>query len=517
MRRLFTFALITALTIAALTLPDSTLAQDNEIRVLSHRVETNFPTSVSFYVEVAGPEEIRDIRVYLKTIGQTSRSAYRQVEFEPGREVGGDAELLTSGNNYVPPGTRMAYYFEVTDAAGRSLRTEEEIFVYLDSRFEWHTVSAGIITVYYNNPLVLSRARHVLETAMDTLERMGPVLGINPELPLHIVTYHNYREMAFALPFRSQTTQENLITAGMAFDEERVLLVYSGSQGVTGTTAHEFTHLLVGDALGPAYSRVPAWLNEGLAEYGASERPDGFSNSLRRGIEAGKVRPLWHHGAGAFSGTPEDILIGYGQGESVVYYLVEAYGKDKMADLMQAITETLEVDEALKQVYGISVYELDAAWREAMGIPPLPDPQGSGAGQHPAPRPTLPPQPTLALMGLPQANPTATPTAPTAQTAAPAATATRTPTPEPAPATATATAPAPPAEDGQARLNAGDSAGEVDEPEPAAPAPASGGCNAPPMQSGASGEMGLMLLLVSPASLLLAVKGWRRRLRGLVR
>ena len=56
------------------------------------------------------------------------------------------------------------------------------------------------------------------------------------------------------MPFQSQTSSEQLITQGMAFDEERVLLVHSGDRSVTSTTAHEFVHLLVGDALGRAYS-----------------------------------------------------------------------------------------------------------------------------------------------------------------------------------------------------------------------------------------------------------------------
>ena len=132
--------------------PAVTEAQETELRIVNHRVQTHFPTDVKFFVEVAGPDEIEEVRVYMKTIGQTSRSDYRQVEFEPGNVVSGEAELLTSGNNYVPPGTRLAYSFEVTDKAGRTLRTEDEVFVYLDTRFEWLTVSEGIVTVYYNNP-----------------------------------------------------------------------------------------------------------------------------------------------------------------------------------------------------------------------------------------------------------------------------------------------------------------------------------------------------------------------------
>ena len=203
----------------------------------------------------------------------------------PVQTVSGEAELLTSGNNYVPPGTRLTYHFEVTDETGKVHLSDEEVFVYLDSRFEWLTVSEGIVTVYYNDPLVKSRAEHVLETALASKEITGPLLGVDPEEPLHIVTYHNYRDMIGALPFRSEATGSQLITAGMAFDRERVLLVHSGDSSVTGTTAHEFVHLLVGDALGRAYPQVPAWLNEGLAEYGS--RHGGNHEIMNRTVGKG--------------------------------------------------------------------------------------------------------------------------------------------------------------------------------------------------------------------------------------
>lgn len=520
MRLLMPFATIPFVTIAAalgglalfsaLGPVEPVQAQEGEIRLLSQRAESRFPDSVRFFVEAAGPDEINDIRVYLKTIGQTSQSSYRQVEFEPGVAISGEAELLSSGNNYLPPGTRMAYHFEIRDSAGRVLRTEEEVFVYLDNRFEWLTVSDGLITVYYNNSLVEERARHVLETASATLERMGPVLGVNPEHPLHIVTYHDYRDMVGALPFRSQATREQLLTAGMAFDEERVLMVYSGGPGVTGTTAHEFTHLLVGDALGWAYPQVPDWLNEGLAEYGDFTGDDDYNDFLIPAIRSGEVRPLWHQGS--FSGTPREILIAYGQGKSVVEYLVANFGEAKMAELMQAIARTLDIDQALEQVYNLDQYELDSAWRRSLGLEPLPRPQEI--------RPTPQPQPTATAVPAPTATPpeTVSETAPATvpepapepvvepapATVPPAPAAALNPTPQPAPTVAgmAAAPPTPVAE--PARTEAGSNA------DSRAPDPP-GGCNPPPLQGNPGGELAMLFLLVSPVAMLAGGRFIRRR------
>ena len=378
-------------------------AQDAGLRVIDYRIETNFPKDVKFYVEASGPEDIVEVRVHLRTIGQTSRSAYLQAEFEPGSSISGEAELLTSGNSYVPPGTRLTYHFEIIDNTGRVLLTDNEVFVYLDNRFEWFTVSEGIVTVYYNDPLVKSRAEHVLETALTSMAITGPVLGIDPELPLHIVTYHNYRDMFGALPFRSEATGQQLITQGMAFDKERVLMVHSGDGSVTSTTAHEFVHLLVGDALGRAYSRAPAWLNEGLAEYGSRHGGDRdiLNRAVERAIQSDSLRPLWH--LGSYSGTPEEIIYAYAHGESVVTFMVLEYGEEKMVELMRALSTTFDIDKALMLVYGFDQHGIDSEWRKAIGLEPLPAPEANRPRPQVTRQPAATVRPVTAPTPVPQA------------------------------------------------------------------------------------------------------------------
>ena len=111
------------------------------------------------------------------------------------------------GADYFPPGTRIEYSFEIRDTAGGVLRTPDQEFIYSDSRFEWLTLSSGLITVYYYSEYVEQRAETVLEAAESALDRMLPVLGIAPTDPLRIVAYNNYRHMSAALPFRAQAVQ----------------------------------------------------------------------------------------------------------------------------------------------------------------------------------------------------------------------------------------------------------------------------------------------------------------------
>jgi hypothetical protein len=387
-------------------------AQGEGIEVLSQRAESDFPDGVKFFIEARSPDEIEEVRVYFTKLGQTSRSAYRIVEFEPGKSISGESEILSGrSGEYIPPGTRIEYSFEISDQAGRVHRSEEKVFIYLDNRFEWETVSDGLITVFYYGDAE-TRARTMLETAQETLQLMGPVLGIEPEDPLHIVTYTEYRHMADALPFRAEAVEEQLITQGVAFTEERVLLVHGFDSTYVGTTSHEFTHLLVADAAGRAVGRAPSWLNEGLAEYGNVGDSDDYDQYLRNAIAMGRVRPLWHQAT--FSGTPDEIIIAYGQGKSVVEYMLATYGPEKMAQLIDVLKMTFDIDEALEQTYGFNQYRLDSEWRISLGMEPLPPPEAPQSQALPAPTPTaLPPTPaptpTSALTVTPQPTPTPEP------------------------------------------------------------------------------------------------------------
>ncbi len=348
-------------------------AEDGEIEVLDVEAESQFPDGVRFSVTAQSEEEIDEIRVFFKRTGETGSSTYRSVDFDPGTLVTGESILSTEGGQgYFPPGTQIRFSFEIRDKAGAVHRTPEQDFIYGDDRFEWLTVSSGLISVDYYGEYVEQRAQTILEAAEETLESMAPLLGVEPTEPMRIVSYNNYRHMSAALPFRSQAVREQLQTSGMAFDDERVLLVLGFDATIKGTVSHEFIHLLVAEAAGRTRAQVPAWLNEGLAEYGNIDPTDDYEAALRYGIFTRRLKPLWFQHS--FSGSPEDIIIAYGQGQSVVTFLIERFGPEKISELFRVLQEKLNIDAALEEVYGLDQHGIDSEWRMAIGLDPLPPP-----------------------------------------------------------------------------------------------------------------------------------------------
>lgn len=373
LRRLITI-LLAAAALTALAAPWPALGEAGDVKVLAATAVSRFPDGILFRVEAESSGVIDEARVFFKKAEQSRQRAYRSIEVEPGERVVGETLLSASGGgDYIPPGTKISYYFEVRDQAGGVVRTEEREFVYIDNRFEWLTVSDELITVYYYGEYVEERARIILDAARQTMDNMVQVLGIAPTDPLRIVSYNNYRHMSMALPFRSQAVSEELRAQGMAFTDERVLLVHGFDPTVTGTVSHEFTHLLVAEAAGGTSAAVPSWLNEGLAEYGNIDQTDDYDAALRYGIYTRRIRPLWY--LRSFSGEPEDILIAYGQGKSAVNFMVRRWGEGRISDLFAALRQTNDIDAALMRVYGVDQHGMDSAWRVSLGLEPLPSPE----------------------------------------------------------------------------------------------------------------------------------------------
>jgi hypothetical protein len=114
-----------------------------------------------------------------------------------------------------------------------------------------------------------------------------------------------------------------------------------------------------------------------LAEFANLEPSEDYQEALDRAIAANEVRPLWFQRA--YSGTPEEIIIAYGQGKAVVTYMISTYGEAKMAELFQDLKKSFDIDSALQSVYGFDQRGLDAAWRESVGAKPLePEEQTTG-------------------------------------------------------------------------------------------------------------------------------------------
>jgi hypothetical protein len=221
---------------------------------------------------------------------------------------------------------------------------------------------------------------------VDTVAFMGPLLGAETQTPIRVTIYNNRLEMVRAQPPRSAAIARNTTTLGQAFSQEGVLLVM-GSSDARGTASHEVTHILVHRAADSPGHNVPAWLNEGLAEYGNLEEGPEFDIALEFAVATGALRSTLN--MAITPGNPEDLIIFYGQSRSMVQFMIERFGAEKMTELMGTMKQGIGHEEAIERVYGMTQVELENLWRDKVGAPPYVPPTQDQSRPTPIPRRTI--------------------------------------------------------------------------------------------------------------------------------
>ena len=396
-------------------------ADEGTIRVQSLSVTSEFPEGIRFMVDATSESEITSVAVRFRT-GTQARGSYDYLAFDRGHTVSSELFWRTnSGGSYIPPGTMIRYNFEIEDASGARLDTEIEEFVYYDARFEWHEVEDGPITVAYHGP-VQRRAEIILEAIVDTLGRMGPLLGADTRTPIRVTMYNNVKEMLEALPPGSTTIRRELITEGQAFSQVGTLLVLGSGRLARGTASHEVTHILTSRAGDSIFRRVPSWLNEGLAEYGNVDPGFSYDIALEFAVATDRLLPITF--SRVLPGTSEEAIIFYGQARSIVQFMVARFGPAKMNEFMATLKGGKNMDDALEQVYGVDRLGLENMWREALGAELYDREAGGTARPTPVAWPSvlpysLTPQPESATIGSVSSTPTPEPTATPAVTPSP--------------------------------------------------------------------------------------------------
>ena len=403
-------------------------ADEGTIRVRSFSVTSEFPEGIRFRLEATSESEITSVAVRFRT-GTQARGSYDYLAFERGQTASSELFWRTdAGGRYIPPGTMIRYNFEIEDASGARLDTKVEEFVYYDARFEWTEVEDGPISVAYHGP-VRVRAEIILDAIVETLGHMGPLLGADTKLPIRVTMYNNVKEMLEALPPGSATIRRELITEGQAFSQVGTLLVLGSGRLARGTASHEVTHILTHRAGDSIFRRVPAWLDEGLSEYGNVAPGFSYDIALEFAVETDRLLPITF--SRVLPGTSEEAIIFYGQARSVVQFMVGWFGPAKMNELMAALRSGRNIDNALELVYGLDRLGLENSWREALGAEPYSPAEEGTARPTPVAWPSvlpysLTPQPESATIG------SLTSTATLEPTATPPATPLPEPTPTPA-------------------------------------------------------------------------------------
>lgn len=232
----------------------------------------------------------------------------------------------------------------------------------------------------------ISFGQALLDHGLHSLEFLERDTGIAVERQIHIYVYGDRDDFFAALEPGAKEW-----TGGRAFPSYNIILIDIAPDSLEWgkrAVAHEITHLVIHQRIRSPLGELslPPLIDEGLAVYyespGAPEPQ--FALPLKRAIQSDSLIAL-RALTRAFSADPQIANLSYAQSYSVVDFIFRRYGRDKMAQLLQAFKQGGFYDDILIQVLGVNLDDLEIVWRKDIGAKPRRLPTRSLATPSPFP------------------------------------------------------------------------------------------------------------------------------------
>lgn len=335
------------------------------IRVIAKTHVIDFPKSVTLKLEAESDSPVRSIKIFYTLGDEDVVRIYGYPDFIPSKTINAEFVIKTSGANYLPQGVVINYNYLIEDSEGRIKETKSSQLEYLDPIFSWERLTIGDLVILYHD-----RSSTLVErTLLDVHKRMVHVrnlLMIEDMKPQKAIVMNSTKESRRNFPYISGRASRDHLYSGFAYGNyDLFLLIGLSRPGMI----HEFTHLLVDEALKSPSASLPGWLNEGLAMYFESDLSNE-NPSLHNALQIDGLLPL--SSMGSVPGKPKDVHLFYTQSLSLVNYLIKGYGENQISNMIQSIGNGIDVSRAFQETYGFSLEEFEANWvnyiREEYGL-----------------------------------------------------------------------------------------------------------------------------------------------------
>lgn len=351
------------------------------LTLLSSSAEVDFPARLKFSISAESDVNITDIRLHYRVeradFAKVTSEVY--IEFMPATAVQAEWTWDMRRTGGLPPGSIVDYWWTLRDAKDSEVETEPLRVQIDDTRYSWQSLTQGKITMYwYAGDEIF--AGKLMAAAQQTLSRLAEDTGAAPEKPVGLYIYANSQDLQGSMIFPQEWT------GGVAFTRYGVIAMGISPDNFDWgerVIAHELTHLVIHQITFNPYGGLPTWLNEGLSMYAERTLPAELGTLLNNAVAGGiliSVRGL----SSPFSVHVGESALSYVQSYSLVKFLIDSYGQEKMFELLGTFKMGSGYDEALVKTYGFDMDGMDAQWRAYIGadVPQvLPEEPG---GVHPA-------------------------------------------------------------------------------------------------------------------------------------
>ncbi len=338
------------------------------LEITNNEVSINFPDTMTFRANFESDVPIRAVEleygVDALTCGTVIAKAFPQ--FEPAKSVDVEWvwEMKQSGS--LPPGATLWWQWRYADESGAEKVSDKKTVIWLDSEHDWQKITSGFLNLHWYEG-GQDFAQDLLSTAEEGLELLEKDTTLVPDYPIHFYIYGDTEDMKDAILY------EPTWTGGLAYPDNSIVIIGISGNGDLewgrDTVKHELTHIVVGHLTFSCLGDVPTWLNEGLAVYNEGDLDSNSARQLQDAIDNDELFALRTLGGG-FSEDPIKAHLSYSQSYSVVKFMVETYGQEKVNLVLVALRDGTTIDDALITAYGFDVDGLEKEWRDAIHARP---------------------------------------------------------------------------------------------------------------------------------------------------
>jgi Tol biopolymer transport system component len=226
--------------------------------------------------------------------------------------------------------------------------------------FKWSFLQSEHFDIYFNTGGD-EIAAFVADVAENSYQSLKADLRYDLVDRISIVVYNSHND--FEQTNVSLGPPEESVGGFTEFFKNRVVIPYQGNwEELRHVVHHELTHAVMlqmvygagvqSIVVGMARLQLPLWLIEGLAEYESRGWDTESDMYMRDASLNGYVPPI-------------DQLYGfmaYKGGQSVLYYLSQKYGGEKIGEILGKIKVNRNVENGFKESIGVGVEDLTKRW-----------------------------------------------------------------------------------------------------------------------------------------------------------
>lgn len=282
--------------------------------------------------------------------------------FQPGTAV--TASYLWRVAGVLVPGTEVKYQWQLETESGQKHTTPLQTVTYADTRFRWREQQVDQVTVHWHDvDSTVSQA--LVDEARSTQAKLKSEHGLTFDKPVKVFVYARPQDFTsvVAAPGRE-------LEPAMTFGVDRVfVLAQPGPEGMSNATQglrQEIALALFNQKTTNPYGPAPRWLAEGFSLVVSGELiSENNTRALRQFAENNRLLPLKALSA-TFPTTDNEHALARAESQSVVKFMFDTYGAERVRATLAAFKDGNTVDDGLKKGLGVTLDQLETRWKNAL-------------------------------------------------------------------------------------------------------------------------------------------------------